>query len=209
MISLKGAPDGNWDPNSDGKTALAWHMYFTDPRDLRRANPSNGLIGELPMKSAFAEIASSARPGIRSGLAVLLGADYENQALKCAHVCDGDLNTLHSLLTQAGVDLTERDSYTVERLFAAATTDHGNIACSLLPHKRAQKSDFHAMHDEDLRWRSSTRSRTAPLAAARVALTPRKALPGTSSALCGHGTGCVASQDGTAKWPHWHLRTKG
>merc|ERR1719284_676723 len=132
-------------------------MYFADPREpVASAKPTpNESAAEGGHDAArFAQEARSARPGIRSALAVLLGADFENQAAACAEMCGWDLSRFQSLLTQAGCDLNADDAYTVELLFAAATTRNCQISFSLFSQRRSQKSDMAALVDEDLRWRS-------------------------------------------------------
>lgn len=174
----------------DAKTALAWHMYFADPRiplapsrapvtprspAVSSTSGSTGLAcGEIQCDPArFAEEARSARPGIKSALAVLLGADFERQAAHCAEICGRDLLCFQSLLTQAGCDLNADDTYKVELLFAAATSKESQMAFSLYGRHRSQQSDIVALVNEDLRWRSSTLRNNGAGLCAPLQKTPR------------------------------------
>mmetsp|Transcript_6644 Transcript_6644/g.14495 ORF Transcript_6644/g.14495 Transcript_6644/m.14495 type:complete len:241 (+) Transcript_6644:103-825(+) len=201
-------------PGMDARTALAWHLYFTDMDDLARRGvtkfgPQEYSAGEAqeerrPQVQRFAELARQARPAIRSALGVLLGADFENQAASCAEVCQHDLLTFRAMLTQAGCDLQDTDTYLVEMLFAAATTSHGRIQCKLLKESHAVlvKSNFEALLDEDIRWRRPTSSRGSHSRAEAEAVTPPRPKPPArpqSSATCR----CER------QWPEWSLSKRG
>lgn len=137
---------------------LAWHMYFEDPSRLqkqreREKSGAFGLLGDPPDRARFAAACQAARPGIRGGLSVLLGPDFAKKPELFADRCEGSLDRLHALLTQAGCTLGPEDAFVVERLFAAAVSSHGKIACCLSPHERLTKTDTAALTGEDMRFR--------------------------------------------------------
>jgi len=186
----------------DARTALAWHLYYTDVHELERQGVKKSVTSSLqaedigrPQVSRFAELARMARPGIQSALAVLLGADFENQAATCAETCYYDLHTFRCMLIQAGCDLQDSDTFLVEMLFAAATTSHGRLQCKLLKesHTLLLKSDFEAMLDEDVRWRGAHGGRSrAPEATPDRYTSKRRPLSSSS---------CHSER----RWPEWSL----
>eukprot|EP00927_Polykrikos_kofoidii_P059239 TRINITY_DN5440_c0_g1_i2.p1 TRINITY_DN5440_c0_g1~~TRINITY_DN5440_c0_g1_i2.p1 ORF type:complete len:340 (-),score=25.11 TRINITY_DN5440_c0_g1_i2:314-1225(-) len=151
----------------DENRVLAWHSYYADPR-LVSVDPAStgGVDGAsrdvevssqnvrcCPDPRRFAVVARGVRSGIRSALCVLLGPDLEKQADRCLELCEGSVETLHVLLTQAGCEVTSADARDIELLHAALTTRHGKPAYCLDPHARARKSDRSCLLDGDLRWR--------------------------------------------------------
>jgi len=134
-------------------------MYFEDPsrvqkQRVREKSGAFGLLGDPPDHARFAAACKSARSGIRGGLSVLLGPDFDSKPELFAERCEGNLDKLHSLLTQAGCILVPEDAFVIERLFAAAVSSHGKIACCLSPHERHNKNDMAALTSEDMRWRA-------------------------------------------------------
>lgn len=114
------------------------------------------------MECLFAERCRQARAGIRAALAVQLGANFENEAARFLELCEGDLDKVPAMLTQAGCELSPADAHAVECLFAAVTQQHGKTATRLSGHERARKPDISVLLDEDPRWRRGMKTRGVP-----------------------------------------------
>mmetsp|Transcript_110534 Transcript_110534/g.191139 ORF Transcript_110534/g.191139 Transcript_110534/m.191139 type:complete len:249 (+) Transcript_110534:25-771(+) len=160
MLGWNGKPRTPGGSQDDPTRLLAWQLYYDEPWKVLAARRKEALgivqdgVKEAPNKKLFADAVREARPGIQSALHVLLGPDVEQKAAYLVELCNRNLDTFHKLLIQAGCEMLPTDAPCVEKIFAAATSKHGKIACALAAHEKIAKTHLTSLLDEEPKWRA-------------------------------------------------------